>query len=531
MTVNLVPATDIDQFDVGASYEIFRIGTQTVNIAVPASVTVYCRGTPYTAQNIAITKDYVRILLTCVADDVWQMTDSSCCNQYRGTEFTSFASGDTLAVPVYSVTTEAELDAAIAELNIIGAFGGIIIVAGPITFTEDKIWDLTNIIIEGAGAFDTTLCPVPSPMFPSINFGEFEITITSADFTFHEITFVGNINFNLGVQTSQKLFNFCEGDSAQIQRNYIFRNVHFMDVVGSMGIANTPVFDLSGLNFSDAAKTIIGTHSKWVNMEFDGCTQQSEGFNQYGDNSRMAGLVVDAGTCDKDTGIHRFHMLVHSCKEGFVFGRSRWGLRKTNPMGDDDTFGYIFHDDSVQIVEKTNVSTISTRGNKNIQTIPGNYTVEHDHFGSLLICTAGVPYNFSLPTSAYTDAFDAGAQVEVFRSGLGDMSIIIPSGVTLYWRGLAYTIADPPIVITEPYGRMEFTCVGADKWQMTDSWAAAAAMAAVFSANYDGNDVPGTGSNTLVDGKSRIWNKIDSSQSFIVTRVGAQYRLVELTVY
>lgn len=53
----------------------------------------------------------------------------------------------------------------------------------------------------------------------------------------------------------------------------------------------------------------------------------------------------------------------------------------------------------------------------------------------------------------------------------------------------------------------------------------------VFEANYSGNDAPGTGANTLTDGKSRIWHKIDTLQSFLVTRTGAAYRLVELTVY
>ena len=49
--------------------------------------------------------------------------------------------------------------------------------------------------------------------------------------------------------------------------------------------------------------------------------------------------------------------------------------------------------------------------------------------------------------------------------------------------------------------------------------------------NYDGNDAPGTGLNVLAVGKSRIWNKIDTAQSFLVTRVASGYRLVELTAY
>ena len=49
--------------------------------------------------------------------------------------------------------------------------------------------------------------------------------------------------------------------------------------------------------------------------------------------------------------------------------------------------------------------------------------------------------------------------------------------------------------------------------------------------NYDGDDAPGTGLNTLAVGKSRIWNKIDTAQSFLVTRVTSGYRLVELTAY
>lgn len=51
----------------------------------------------------------------------------------------------------------------------------------------------------------------------------------------------------------------------------------------------------------------------------------------------------------------------------------------------------------------------------------------------------------------------------------------------------------------------------------------------VFETTYTGNDAPGAGSNTLDDGESRIWNKVDTAQSFLVTRTGVAYRLVELS--
>ena len=50
-----------------------------------------------------------------------------------------------------------------------------------------------------------------------------------------------------------------------------------------------------------------------------------------------------------------------------------------------------------------------------------------------------------------------------------------------------------------------------------------------FVASYTGNDAPGAGANTLDDGESRFWNKVDTAQSFLVLRVGAAYRLVELS--
>ena len=446
MTVNLVPATDTDQFDIGASYEIYRIGTQDVNIAIPAGVTIRWKGVSYTNTTLTINQPFARADLTCVAANVWHMTDSWGIH------------------PLIVVSNEAEMDAAITQLNAATPAGGIIMLAGEIVLTENKVWDLASIRILGGGCINLNVCPTPSPMAPSIYFGDaYTITVTSADCYFDGVTFRGDTDFNINpLDPSQQIFLFDEGSSGMSPRCYIYRNCHFMNIVGSMGASIVPVFNLTGLNG--------GGYGKWVNLEFDGCSQQTEGYNQLSDATRMGGLVADIGTCAKLTGIWRFLMFVHNCKESPRFGRSRWGARKTNDPGVDDTYGFIFQDDSLQIVEKTNVDTVSSRGNKPVHDFAGNVDVDHDNFGAILRCNAAVPYNFTLTASAYTDAFDAGAQFEVFRIGLGDMSIIIPSGVTLYWRGVAYTIADPPIVITEPYGRMDFTCVGADKWHMTDSW-------------------------------------------------------------
>ena len=62
-------------------------------------------------------------------------------------------------------------------------------------------------------------------------------------------------------------------------------------------------------------------------------------------------------------------------------------------------------------------------------------------------------------------------------------------------------------------------------------WKNTTATSQAMSTPYTGNDVPGSGNNTLVDGNARIWNRVSDSKSFLVNRVGSEYRLVEMTVY
>jgi len=47
---------------------------------------------------------------------------------------------------------------------------------------------------------------------------------------------------------------------------------------------------------------------------------------------------------------------------------------------------------------------------------------------------------------------------------------------------------------------------------------------------YSGNDVPGTGNNTLTIGHSRIWNHVAENKTYLMTRTAdSVYRRVELT--
>lgn len=50
-----------------------------------------------------------------------------------------------------------------------------------------------------------------------------------------------------------------------------------------------------------------------------------------------------------------------------------------------------------------------------------------------------------------------------------------------------------------------------------------------MSAPYTGTDAPGAGSNTLNNGKSRVWHNTTTGKSYLLTNYSGNYRAVELT--
>lgn len=357
------------------------------------------------------------------------------------------ASGGSIIV----VSNEAELDAAVTTLNAASPPGGIIIIGGAITFTENKVWNLAFIRVLGDRSHHHPNVP-PS----RIILDSHTITVENSGCYFDGVSFKGSATAAPGID-SQKVFIFTEGGTEEAVRNYTFIRCEFRDIVGKL--KTTPVFDLTGLNG--------GTYGKIVNIQFDSCNMNTTGWNQ---QNPIGGLIVDIGVANNTTGVHRCHMFVLDCPEGSTFGRSRWGLRKTNAQGVDDTYGWIWQDSSCQIVERTNTGMVSTVGHSPTEVFTsGSEEIGRDRIGSTLICNnVGGAMTINFPLATDMDQFDVGAHFNIFRIGSQNVDLVIPTSVTIRWRGVAYTATT--IAITEDFGRMDFTCIAANVWHMTDSW-------------------------------------------------------------
>jgi hypothetical protein len=345
------------------------------------------------------------------------------------------------------VTTEAELDDAVADLSA----GGTIQLAGAITLTSNKSWDLSMIRVVSDKSHASWLYVPPR----RIILNGFKITNIGSGCYFDGVCFSGGV---AGPGESQTAFLFTEGATGATTRIYTFFRCDFRSLVGSLN--TIPVFDFSGLNG--------GTYAKNVVHRLDSCIQSSVGVS----NPPHAGLICFIGTTSSTTGIGDYHMFVNNCSEGHFSAKSRWGGRKTN-SGPGTGNGFIFHDDTCQIVEYTNFYTkICTIGSAPYLLVTaGAVSLDRETIGQTYIFNNAALATLALPAPAsFSDlaSGDIGAMFHAICIGAGNVSISIPAGFSLRWQGVLYTATT--LTIAEKFGKMDFFLAAANLMVMTTSW-------------------------------------------------------------
>lgn len=355
------------------------------------------------------------------------------------------------SAPFITVSTEAGLDAAIATLNAYSPIGGTIQLTGAITLTANKSWDLSRIRIVSDKSHASWLYIPPS----RIILGGFKITNIGSGCYFEGVCFSGGI---VGAGESQTAFLFTEGTTGATTRIYTFFRCDFRSLVGTLN--TIPVFDFSGLNGGAYAKNVV--------HRLDSCTQSSVGIF----SPPHAGLICFIGTTSSTTGIGDYHMFVNNCPEGQFTGKSRWGGRKTN-FGAGTGNGFVFQDDTCQIVEYTNFHTkVCTIGcAPYLLVTAGAVDISRETIGQTYIFDNAALATLTLPAPASFDdlaAKDTGATFHAICIGAGNVSISIPAGFSLRWQGVLYTATT--LTITEKFGKMDFFLAAANLMVMTTSW-------------------------------------------------------------
>lgn len=337
---------------------------------------------------------------------------------------------------VLVVTTEAELDAAIAYLVTQG--GGEIILGALIPLTADKTWDLTNIVLQGGS------------VYAGIGFSGHVVTLTG-DIVARDTSFYGTLASVAG-QDSQTLFLAGEGPVIRPVRRLLFTGCAFRNCVG--GLKTTPVFDFSGLNG--------GTYAKGLLLQMQNSSQDTPGMSE---TDTLGGLVADCGLMGGATSLQTCYFVLSGSSGGFTSGRARYGLRRNVAS---TGLAQIISQDSSQVVEEANLSThaigASLASVAEVDTA-GTRTLSRNDFGKIIFANnTAAAMTIAVPAAGQIADEDRGASIEAARVGTQDLSISIPAGVTLYWGSQAYT--NISIILSTIYTRITFSVVGANTWIM-----------------------------------------------------------------
>jgi len=340
------------------------------------------------------------------------------------------------------VTTEAELDAAIAYLVTQG--GGEIILGALIPLTADKTWDLPNITIMGGGALT------------GIAHNGFTIAYVG-DVSAQDVAFYGTLGSVAG-QDSQTLFLAGEGTVVRPVRRWAFQTCAFANCIG--GLKTTPVMDVSGLNG--------GTYPKTLLIQLQGPDQRTTGMTN---TNPMAGLVVDCGTMGGPTSLAAVYLIISGASGGFYSGKARYGMRRN---GASTGVAVIYSDDSNQVVEETNLSAPAVGSSMaavaEVDTA-GTRTLSRYDFGKIIFANnTAAAMTIAFPAAGQIADEDRGASVEAARIGTQDLNISVPAGVTLYWGSQSYT--NDTIILSTVYTRISLSVIGVDAWIMGTSAAA-----------------------------------------------------------
>jgi hypothetical protein len=436
--IDLPAAGDMDAPDAGGFFTAIRRGTQDITISIPTGVTLYSNGITYDGpQTFTLNQPFDFVRLSFLGSDSWIM-ERAIAN------FTRIAS------------TEAGLDQAITDLYSLG--GGDIIITSDITLTEDKCWDLSNIIIRGQpiGHY----AGVPQYI---INFDDYIVTLLSGCF-FQDMVLNGTLTTPTA-QSSQTLFLAqtygCGSESSSSPfpdpelsgRTYQFIRCQFHNCIG--GLATGDVIDLDGLNDGQG-------YDKIVTLRFEMCNFHTDG--QY-PGSPLYGMTVSLGFTDITEGANniRFgYIFVKDCQEGSWGGRIRFAARKD----DTDVNAWLWHDDTVQIAEKTNIGDVSTVGFQPVTVGAGGLAVGDDWGGMLRVMTGATADVINLGTLNTNHNFLPGVYIDFIKVGAGTLSITAPAGVSFWYDGTQY--ASTTVGLGTKLGiRGRLTYIGTDSWVVT----------------------------------------------------------------
>lgn len=147
--------------------------------------------------------------------------------------------------------------------------------------------------------------------------------------------------------------------------------------------------------------------------------------------------------------------------------------------------------------------------------------------------------------------YNSGGANSAFYVSLAEDNLNhIPSTSPTYWKGMTSVVdsllvnAHDAYVNTTAYVTGDIVTVGSDvyvaltnstnknpatnstNWQLVFSGSSSVSW---LLATYKGVDIPGTGANTLPEGKSRIWYHITTLRTMLVTNINGFYKQVELS--
>ena len=357
------------------------------------------------------------------------------------------------------VDNEIEFDAAYEALRNLG--GGAIYLTGQIDLTEDKCWDLTDITIYGSPIGHYTGLPPTR-----IDFNGYTITLIGQGCHFQDVVLNGTLTTPVGVG-SQTLFLAatygCGSDSSSSPggepeysgRTYQFIRVQFRNCVGGLSAGN--VIDLSGLNDG------IG-YDKYVTTRFEMCTQHTDSMSP---GQSLYGLVIEYGALGGvgDFDIDTCYTFIKDAQEGSWANRNAYGVRAGGSGS-----GWVWHDDTVQMVETTGVGTVSTVGFQPVAIDTGTNTLIDDFAGTLRIWTDNSSRTVGLGTDASGGSGDhvylPGVFIDLIKTGTGNLNIGVPSGVTLWYENAEYT-NETVFVSDTPGLRHRLTYVAIDEWVLS----------------------------------------------------------------
>lgn len=347
--------------------------------------------------------------------------------------------------PVITVTTEAELEAAVIELNIAG--GGQIIVKGSISITSNKIWDLSGIRLTGPGAGISQLVFTGTPT-PNT------ITVYGSSLVAENIWFVGSkTDLSTPSTDSQTLILAAEGTTGQTNRAFTFRNCEFHDCVGSVN--TTPVINLNGLN--------SGAYDKYVTVNLFSCAVLTTG---QAASTPTAGMKVSFGTGGAN-GIQTAACFLQGAKQSRFGGQVRFQFNGTGLTSLNVT-----QDGSYQITDVTDIiggeiwSSLQMRIPHYLDESGSPYTLNRGDFGHIGIFTnTGASAQIDLPALGDLDPNDSGGSFQIVRRGTQDVVIGVPAGITLYSNAITYT-GSTTITLNQPQDVAVLDYVGSNSWVM-----------------------------------------------------------------